>query len=185
MTPAYEPVASPRFRVEETVDGPAIRVPAPRPLIATGFLILWLLGWTAAGGVCAWVLVDTREWATLVFMAFWLLGWLAAAFTLTWTLVGYQTLRIVGAGDLEIADHVLGLTRRWLYHGSEVRRLVAAPPLSWPYRARTHTPFIRSGRGAVKFEYGARTVYAAPGLSEAEGRQIAELLLPRLPAARS
>lgn len=183
MSPAYEPVASPRFRVAETVDGPAIRVRAPRPVIATGFLALWLVGWTAGGGAGVWALVTTREWATLVFMAFWLLGWLAAAFTLVWALVGYQTIRIVGA-DLEIADHVIGLTRRWLYQGGEVRGLAAAPRLPWPYARRTHTPFIRSGGGAVRFEYGARTVYAAPGLSEAEGSVIVGQLLPSLPAAR-
>jgi hypothetical protein len=36
--------------------------------------------------------------------------------------------------------------------------------------------------GAVRFDYGARTIYAAAGLDAAEGQMIVDRLKKRLPA---
>jgi hypothetical protein len=45
-------------------------------------------------------------------------------------------------------------------------------------------PFLNVGRtGSVKFDYGPRTIYAAAGLDDAEGRLIVEQLSRRLPAS--
>lgn len=49
-------------------------------------------------------------------------------------------------------------------------------------RYRLSVPFLpRAQTGAIKFSYGGRTVYAAQGLDEAEGRMIVERLARHLP----
>jgi hypothetical protein len=57
-------------------------------------------------------------------------------------------------------------------------------PADTPFFARFQfsLPFLmRTRSGAIKFSYGGRTVYAAQGLDEAEGRMVVERLLRHLP----
>lgn len=49
---------------------------------------------------------------------------------------------------------------------------------------QAYPPFLRyTGGGAVRFTYGARTVFAGSGLDESEGRLIVDRLRGRLPAS--
>lgn len=180
----YEPIAEERFAVERAGTGELIRVRAERNLFVMLFLPVWLAGWTAGGAMAATEAIRTGQPFLLVWLAFWAAAWLVAASTLAWMFLGSQTLRVAG-GDLEVAHHLLGWSRRRLYRGDEIRHLAVAAQPAWPYRFRWQPPFgWGAGRyGAVKFDYGARTIYVAPGLDEAEGRRIAERLRGELPGA--
>ncbi len=113
----------------------------------------------------------------------WAIGWLAVAGTLAWMLAGSETLKVIGS-DLEIAHHVPGWSRRWLYKGTEICNLSATNQLGWPFRFNWQVPFLRVGQtGSIKFNYGPRTIYAAAGLDEAEGHVIVKRLLKHLPTA--
>jgi hypothetical protein len=112
----------------------------------------------------------------------WALGWVAAAGTIAWMFTGSQTLKVVD-GDLEVANHALGFSRRWLYQGSMIRHLAVAAQPGWPFRFYWQIPFVSNTRqGAIRFDYGARTYYIADGLDEAEARLIVDRLAKRLPA---
>ena len=57
-------------------------------------------------------------------------------------------------------------------------------PSAWPSRMQ-QVPFARVRQGAIKFDYGAQTFYAASSADEAEGRMIVEWLRPKLPRSTS
>jgi hypothetical protein len=104
-----------------------------------------------------------------------------AAGTIGWMLFGSETLRVI-SGDLEIAHHLLRWSRRRLYQGEEIRNLRSDQP-SWQSRFQPSLPLFRGIKsGAVRFDYGARTIYAATGLDAAEGEMIIARLQKRLPS---
>jgi hypothetical protein len=178
----YEEIKPPRFTVETVGGQEQITLKAPRNLLLMAFLAVWLCGWTF-GGLAAM----TTLWAKgfQPFLMVWLGGWALgegfAAATLCWSLTGAEILRVVGS-DLEIAYRMLGFTTRKLFRGSEIRHLS-----TWttPYFSRYNQsllPFFGGPRmGSVKFAYGARTVFVAPGLDEPEAQLIVDRLQNRLP----
>jgi hypothetical protein len=180
---AYEPIARERFTIEQGVSGEQIRIPAPRQIFVMLFLPVWLAGWTVGGAVALSTLLKTFQPFLLFWLCFWAAGWLFAASTIAWMFFGSETLRIVG-GDLEVTKRLLGWSPRKLFRGGDIRHLRAAVQLPGPYRFYWQTPFFWRGQGgAVQFDYGARTVYVAAGLDEAEGRRIVERLAGQLPAS--
>lgn len=182
MSTGYEEPKAPRF-IAETINGQEqMTVGAQRNLFTMLFLLFWLGGWTV-GGISAFSQLLSKGFQP--FLAFWLGGWalgeLFAAATLCWLFSGAEILRVVGS-DLEISYRMLGLTKRKLYRGSEIRDLSSnTTPLFVRY-SQSPLPFFGGNKtGSVKFTYGAQTIYAAAGLDEAEGRLIVDRLRKRLP----
>jgi hypothetical protein len=183
MTSQYQPVREPRFSVEQTSEGEQIRIKARRQWFAMLFLPVWLTGWTFGGASAVGQILSQFEWFLAIWLCFWAAGWVVAAGTLLWMAVGSETLRVVD-GDLEVAQNALGLSRRWLYEGRQIRQLRAADQPLWASSFYWQVPFVRSNRfGAVKFDYGSRTIAVAPGLDAAEGRMIVDQLGRWLPAS--
>lgn len=181
MAGRYESVKPPRFEVEQGLGGERIRIRARRNIFALLFLPIWLVLWTI-GGIAAIVEVArTGDPFLVLWLCGWALAWVAAALILAWMAAGSESIGL-NAGDLEIGQSLFGLTRRRLYRGRDVRNLSAAtaPPLVAQFQLSV--PFLMKTRfGAVKFDYGGRTIYAAPALDEAEGRMIVDRLLRHLP----
>jgi hypothetical protein len=179
---AYVQAYAPRFRLERAADGgERVVIPARRNPFVMAFMAVWLCGWTV-GGIAA---LSSLLVKFVPFVAIWCCGWaLGEAFvlaSLVWMAVGKESLRVV-RGDLEAAAEIPGFARRRLYRGAEVRDLAASSSPAFPFNRRTDLPLLwQPASGSVKFTYGARTVYAAVGLDEAEGRQIVDWLKTRLP----
>jgi hypothetical protein len=183
MTSGYQPLAEARFRIEQTADGEQIKIKAARQIFPMLFLPIWLTGWTIGGITAITALFTNFQPFLLFWLMGWAVGWVAVAGTLAWMFTGSETLRLIGS-DLEVAHHAVGFTRRWLYQGGQIRNLSVAPQPAWPFRFNWQVPFVVPDRtGSVKFNYGARTYYAAPGLDDTEGQMIVERLLKRLPKA--
>ena len=183
MPARYEPIDNPRFTIAQTPEGEQIRIKPRRQIFVMLILPVWPAAWTAGGVAALYGIWTHFEPFLLFWLCGWALRWVFAAGTLLWMLAGSETLRVI-ASDLEIGRHILGYSRRWLYQGSQIRKLSAAAQPAWPYSQYAwQIPFSRRGRtGSIKFDYGARTIYAAPGLDEAEGAMIVEKLAKRLPA---
>jgi hypothetical protein len=179
-----EPPSS-RF-IRERIDGvEQIRIPMRRNWFALLFLSFWICGWTV-GGIAAMTAVATEPNAFLIFwLGGWAIGWLFAASTIASQLAGSEIIRVVGR-DLEISIGVGSLRRRKLYRGDQIRCLDSSDPSpsAWPSRMQ-QVPFARARQGAIKFDYGAQTFYAASSADEAEGRMIVEWLRPKLPRSSS
>ena len=182
MAKNYEKARPPRFEIEQGPWGDRIRIPARRNFVALPFLVVWVTVWTI-GGIHAFVDFARTGGAFFAFwLALWSTGWVLGMLFIAWMIAGSEVLR-VASGDLEIGHSLFGWMRVRTYRGAEIEHLSASE--SPPFHAQLHPqfPFMKPQSGSIKFSYGARTVYAAQGLDEAEGRMIVEWLRRRLPAA--
>jgi len=178
----YEEPSEARFLQRMATTGHEVVIPARRNWFVLLFLCFWLAAWTA-GGVMA---VQTLRQDFDLFLVFWLggwaVGWLFAAATIAWQLNGKETLRVVG-GDLDVTHSAIGLKRSWLFRGHDIRNFQASGSPTLPFGWNGFdAPLLKWRKwGSVKFRYGARTVYLAPALDEAEGALIVESLQRSLP----
>ena len=184
MEAKYESLGTERFTVEYGAGGQLIRIPARRQIFVLLFLSVWLCGWTVGGFAALYALFAHFSYFLVFWLCGWALGWCLAAGTVAWMLGGSETVRVIGT-DLELGQHVFGYSRRWLYQGQQIRNLSAAGQAPWPFQSQFqwNVPFFRTSRfGSVKFDYGPRTTYFAPGLDEAEARLIVDRLAKSLPS---
>lgn len=171
-----------RHRVE-VVDGiEQLRIPMRRQWFVILFLPIWLTGWAFGEVSAAGQLTQSFD----LFIAAWLIGWtiagLFAATTLIAQLFGTQTLRVVQR-DLEVRMGVGPLRRTWRYRGDAIEHLMAWTPETGLYgmRGMQRPLWLRPRTGAVKFDYGAESIFLAPELDEPEGRVVVDWLARRLP----
>ncbi|WP_114953209.1 hypothetical protein [Sphingosinicella terrae] len=180
MARAYENPKPPRFTIAADADGERIVIAARRPVALLAILGLWLVLWLWAGLWGVVQILRSDHVPVLAPLLVWLLGLLLVAPFLAWLATGRELIRVVG-GDLEIGRRLLGRTRWRRYRGADISYLAAAATPAWPGLLQPELPFLARRRwGAVKFAYGARTLHAAAGLDEAEGRLIVDWLEPRL-----
>jgi hypothetical protein len=169
--------------VTERVDGvEQLRIPYRRQWFVLIFLSVWLTGWSFGGIAALGEMVVSPEPFLVVWLAFWAVGWVFAAGTVAMQLGGSEIVRVAGR-DLETSVGVGRWRWRRLYRGDQIRHLRSSDPnpLGWPFRAQQMSFPGMTRAGAIKFDYGARTIAAAGAVDEAEGRTIVEWLRPKLP----
>lgn len=177
----YEPIAHPRFHIALDERGETIVTKARKSIFPLLFLPVWLAGWTAGGIAAIAQLSRQFEPFLILWLCGWATGWIFAAGSIAWMLAGRQALRVIG-GDLEVGIGLPGIERRRLYEGKRIAHLGVSSQDSIFNRLRFPAPPLFGYQaGAVKFNYGPRTIYVADGLDEAEGAMIVERLLQRLP----
>lgn len=183
MAIRYEEPKAPRFRTVMENGREEIRVPARRNWFALLFLPVWLTAWTIGGGVAVYGLITTLDPFLAVWLCFWAIAWLFAAATIAWMLAGAEIVSVTG-GDLDVGYRLFGYERAKRYRGDTISALGVASGRDPFRRLQLSVPFLPALRtGAVKFDYGARTIYFGGGIDEAEGRMIVDSLKRRLPAA--
>jgi hypothetical protein len=177
----YESPGTARHMVALVNGTEEIRIPALRRWVVVLFLCFWLVMWTFGGLAGVFQLATEFSVETAIFLCFWAIAWLLVVLMLAWQLAGSEIL-CVRAGDLETGWRIFGIEKRRLFRGSDIRDLGVGPPLVGFASARfDYPPIFTRQWGSIKFSYGARTIYLAPGVDEAEGRMIAEMLKKRLP----
>ena len=170
-----------RHRVEIGAGGEQLRIPIRREWFIVAFLPFWLFGW-AMGEISAIRQLESRFEP---FLLFWLGGWtvggLFFAAVLAAQFAGAEILRADGR-DLEVSMGIGPLRRTWRYRGDAIRNLTSTEPDTdvWG-RRRVNWILARPKTGAVKFDYGAESIYLAAGVDEPEGREIVAWLARRLP----
>jgi hypothetical protein len=179
----FEPLSAPRFRVESTGACERIVIPAGRNWFVLLFLPFWLVMWTA-GGVAAMADAANGQYTAflLVWLVFWTIGWLFAASWFGWQLAGKELLS-VDNGALTRGWAIFGFRRTKRYDLAHVEDLTTTtPPFPYGMMRVSYPPFFPMRFGPLKWNYGAATIYAASGLTEAEANMIAERLRARFPA---
>lgn len=169
-----------RHRLEIANGGEQLTVPLKRNWFVMLFLPVWLCGWVF-GEVSAIVQLSQGFQS---FLAVWLCGWtIGGAFAIGLWIgqFGSERLRVVNR-DLEVSAGVGPLRRTWLYRGKAIENLMARTPETDLFSmGRNQRPFwMRPRTGAVKFDYGADSIYLATGVDEPEGRMIVGWLTRRL-----
>lgn len=177
-----------RFQLERVDGAEQIRIPTRRNWFVLLFVSFWICGWTVAGLTTMHELAQHFDLFTVFWLGGWAFGWVFAAATIGSQLVGSEIIRIFGR-DLEMSAGIGPIRRRRLYRGDHIHCLDSSDPnpmaLSWWQGSRVSrsafTPFGKAAQGAIKFDYGAETIYAASSVDEAEGRMIVAWLAPKLP----
>ena len=184
MNRNYVAVNKVRHRTASVEGVEKLIIPARRNYFILLFLTFWLCGWTVGGGFAMSEIWSSFSLFLLFWLGGWAMGWIFAASTILTQIAGTEIIRVVG-GDLEISTGVGPLRRTWRYHGTEVVNLQSEQPsiFGFPMRTFDYPFFIRPKTGAVRFDYGAASVYCAQGLDEPEGRTIVNWIGERLPRA--
>lgn len=183
MAVRYVEPRSTRFH-PEFVDGvEQVRIPMGRNWFVLLFLSFWICGWTAGGFAAIYQLLHKFSLFLIIWLGGWAAGWAFAAGIIASQIAGSEIIRVVG-GDLETSIGVGKLRWRRLYRGDHIRNLRSSDPnpFGWPFRFN-QTNFFRPRAGALKFDYGSQTIFAAGSAEEAEGRMIVDWLRSKLPRA--
>jgi hypothetical protein len=160
----------------------AVRAGATRRLVLTAAVAFWAYGehfawreWRAAGGGAG----EAGEAGFLLFaLVVWSLAGLFALRAFLSTVFGTERL-LLGGGALAVGRQVFGAGRLRRYPLAAIARLRAEPvppdllDLAWGVRV------WGTGGAAVVFEAAGRTVRAAPGIEEAEARDLVARLRSR------
>lgn len=170
-----------RHRIEMVEGAEHLWIPFRRQVFVMLFVPVWLIFWTVGGVMAFSQLIATGD----VFLALWLIGWAIGwvfAASMLISQVGGERIRVVN-GDLEVRRGWRRLGRTWRYRGTAIRNLVGWDgSFDWFGGFRAPMPFfMRPRTGAVKFDYGADSVYLGEGIDAPEGRQVADWLVRRLP----
>ena len=184
----FEKPGEARFATEFADGAEWIVIPAARNWFVLLFLPLWLIGWTIGGVAAVGFLFSGEGGAFMaVWLIIWALGWVVAAAVLGWQAAGAELLGVRG-GALEVRWRMWRAGGGRRYELGRIRGLSPnAAPALFGHMQSGYPPFLPFTRGnamgAVRFNYGARTVYAGSGLSFAEGEMIVDRLRLRLPAS--
>jgi hypothetical protein len=188
-----------RSRIEETVEGLTITIPGNAGWGVGLLVTVWLAGW-AAGEVFV-ILRVRKEIATALahgglghgemppaafaFVAVWLLLWtfggLMMLFAWMNMVLGGEVVRVDAQG-ISRSWHPLPFPRPRRYLAAHIVDLRAAPTLPRSWEQAFDWRRWSEQRGAVAFDYGAKTVRVAGQVEEPEGRQIVAAMLRRFPA---
>jgi hypothetical protein len=179
----FEPIPEPRFRIINEGVTQRIVIPATRNWFILLFIPVWLTFWTIAGiAAVAGVISGQDRGFLIIWLVFWVIGWLFAASWLGWNVSGKETLAIEGNALIR-GWRLLGFGRQKRYDLARVTDIATGtPPFPYSVMKVSYPPFFPMTFGPLKWNYGASTIYAAGGLSEAEAGLIANILRSKLPA---
>jgi len=185
MDRAYSSVLGPRLRTQWREGAEYLRILPRRSSRAMAWALLGL------------VVGSFREWhgiTTFLADPNWFDDGLMAAIVAGWGLwliaavSEYLGTEIVSVqrGELIVSRGIGPLRRTFRYRVAGIAELVASDPLADPDAKPTiHHIYFKAKSGAVRFEYGDKTVYFAETLDEAGGEAIVRWLMPRLPRSAS
>lgn len=177
----------PRATFRDDTGGFEIVIPARRNVFLTGFLSIWMVGWTF-GWVSAFSeLSSGRDGAPVdAFLAIWITVWTfggaAAGVVLAWSIAGRERIRL-GRGTLTISRKAFNVGPSREYDLSHVSRLRVASDAYNPFDFGSSLRFWGLGGGPLAFDYGASTVRFGASVDEGEAHELREEILRRHPSA--
>ena len=118
------------------------------PLFANAFMVFWLAGWTVGG--------------------------IFALTAFSWLLIGKEII-IIEFGTISIGKHISSLNRTKKYDVKSVKNVEINTMHTNDFFSRSYTQsFFGLKGGAIKFDYGMKTIYFGSGIDQAEARMIIE-----------
>ncbi len=173
MTHGYDDA---RIHLTRTDDNLTVRIKSVKHLYVVFFIATWLVVW-AAGLYLILVVLPTGK--DLPFMLAWLFVWILSGIVI----VFFSLWNFFGREVIEIRNNVLSITRKipfWSrkrrYDVTRIKALRPDPGLERQlYTNQVPPPNIFSGwaKGAVKFNYGKKTIGFGMELDSTEAQQLA------------
>lgn len=168
-----------RARVFKSGNTIEVQIPTRKNWFLIIFLAVWMLGWfTGETFAISTVFLSDSPLLANAFLLVWLTAWTAGGLfclaALLWSIAGLEIIRAEN-GIIEIGRQIFSLKRSRKYDINEVRHLVINPTSGsdiWGLNYQRNL-FGLNG-GALKFDYGLKTLKFAAGIDEAEGRLLIE-----------
>lgn len=180
-----------RATVYETSDGLRIVVPSKKRILISVFLCFWLCGWAFGWIAAAGALFSGSAGGGSLFLFFWLGAWtVGGAFALGivgWMLFGREVVFVTPQG-IHVTRSI-GAFRRGTNcradHISDLRSVDEGTPSM--FGGRNMPAWFMSGfsYGAIKFDYGSRTLGFGLELERGEAKKIVDLIVARFDYLRA
>lgn len=161
-----------RAILRDTFHGMEISIPAKKNWFILIFMGAWLGGWFVGEIVAIRGLLGNS--AAGPFLLFWLIGWTAGGLFILqkflWMLAGKELI-LFERGQLTIDKKGALLAKSKTFDIGELRNIRVSDNVGgiWGYQQNS---FNLAVNGAIKFDYGLKTIRIADGIDEAEARFI-------------
>ncbi len=182
-----------RAKVEDTLRAINIEIPVKRNMFVFLFLSFWLCAWLFGELMVLVMLLATVMHVSIdgienvgllsfdfLFLSIWFLGWtvggLFALKNWLWLFKGKEIIQL-DREELSIDTKFSMFSPKKSYYTKEIKNLqINQQSNSFPFfGAVSNLSMIGSKNfGAIKFDYGFKTIHFAAGLDEAEARYILE-----------
>lgn len=170
-----------RARIIKSGNTIEVQIPTRANWLIVGFLSFWMMGWVAGEGFAVYSLFNNdislsdRGLLALLWFLPWTIAGLFVMTTILWSVVGQEVARAEN-GVMEISRQIFSFKRSKKYHINDIRHFTTNPGHdNNVWGAGYHISFLRSTKGgALKFDYGLKTLKFGGGIDEAEGRLIIE-----------
>jgi hypothetical protein len=157
-----------------------IVIPSKKNWFLVIFLSAWLCGWLMGESFAITQLFDSEtplfaNAFLIVWLTLWTIGGAFAITILFWMVIGKEKL-LVDSNVLEIGKHIFSFKISKKYDINEVKHLATNPAHEndfWGMNYQRSLLGVKSG--ALKFDYGLKTIKFASAIEEAEGRLILDL----------
>lgn len=163
-------------------EGLEIVIPVRRHFFPLLFLGVWLVGWLMGETTAIRQIFSDRPGGPAAFLLLWLILWTAgggvAAYLWLWMLVGKERI-LMGASALHMKHDVLGLGRVRTYELLKIRNLRVAPPPAAPRGTGVMVGLPGVAGGLIAFEHAGKTVRFGASIDEIEARTIVERMRQR------
>jgi hypothetical protein len=167
---------------QETISGLDIIIPAKRNYFVMFFLMFWGAGWLMGEFTAIALMIRADNSFERWMMPIWLIPWSIAGFfvirIVLWMLIGKEVLRFE-RGNLTVSKRNGLLIKPKTFDLREMRHIrVAETGDNFPGMAMQKGMWLGSvgNRGAIKFDYGLKTVRVGENIDEAEARFIINTL---------
>ena len=165
--------------VEDSFNQIIITIPAPKSIPAAIFLGIWLCAW-AGGEVMAIGMGVFAGGVISGFMLVWLAGWTFGGFfafrAFVWIVSGKEIIT-VGQGELTVKKKNLLFYKPKTYSLNDAKKFrVRDDAANLGYYGRQNNVGGLTNTGTIKFDYGMKTIKFGTGVDEAEASYLLQKL---------
>jgi hypothetical protein len=176
-----EAIYNGRAIFEDTFQGIEITIPAKRNLFIMLFLSFWLCGWAVGELFALGSVMGDEMGGAGIFILFWLILWslggIMVISTLRWYLIGKEVITL-GNGEISIEKKGNMFSKKKTYdlHQAKNFRVQEDINPNADFKGRGNHITAYANTGAIRFDYGMKTIKFGMEIDEAE----ANFMLQRL-----
>ncbi len=169
--------------IEKTMRGIKIDIPAPKEPFAILFLLVWMFFWAIGEYTAINSLFKSSELASSGFLMFWIAGWTFGGFSamrvIIYMLFGKEHL-VFEDGQLRVFRSYYIFSRKKVYSIGSITNFSLNDDFSQsesPWKVRLGGKDDDSKKtGALKFDYGMKTIEVGDNIEEPEARYLIQIL---------
>ncbi|GAB3255146.1 hypothetical protein [Chitinimonas naiadis] len=176
---------SPRYQMENTLEGLRVTIPAERHSFIMLFLMVWVCGWLVGEVLVIGQLFNPKADSSYLFRLCWFVGWtlggVMAICSLIWQCAGREIVTLNAAVLLHRVE-AFGVGQDRAYPVVAVKDLrVFERPLSDEGHQSLFPPILGFSSGPIAFDYAGKTIWLASSLEVGDAKVLVSALAAKLP----